>query len=238
MAMDEILNERQYWTEKTKLRELYTELEESRSNPEQLSPKVKNAALDLLNTQILELVVKISEYEATKKSGGMRFYLGSLDDLPRVLIGARLSLGWIQERLADELNMPKQQIQRYEATLYESASFRRILEIADALGVGFSGTAETYSSPRNLSRLDPDIIRHTLSGFSAAAAFQEAERRLRLQSMTDYEARQIYDDLCETHSLLSEIHEVKTMKSNALLDHKLYQRRAMKVLARKRGYLQ
>lgn len=236
--MDEILNERQYWTAKSKLRELNAELEESRSNPEQLSPKAQKSVLESLNAQIIESVVEISEYEAIKKSGGMRFYLESLDDLPRVLLGARLSLGWTQERLADELNMPKQQIQRYEVTFYESASFRRILEVADALGVGFSGTAETYSSQRRLSGLDPDIVRHTLSGFSAAAAFQEAESRLRIRSMTDHEARQIFDDLCDTHSHLSEIHETRTMKSNVLLDHKLSQRRAMEVLARKRGDIQ
>jgi transcriptional regulator with XRE-family HTH domain len=49
------------------------------------------------------------------------------------LIRARISAGLSQRELAARLGLKEQQIQRYEATNYETASLRRVLEIAAAL---------------------------------------------------------------------------------------------------------
>jgi transcriptional regulator with XRE-family HTH domain len=237
MAMGEILHERQYWMTRSKLRELEAELERARGNADQLPSRMHEAVLKSLNSRIVGLACEISVYEATKKSGGMRFDFESLADLPLALLRARLSLGWTQERLAEELNMRKQQIQRYERTFYESASFRRILEVASALGVGVSGTAKTYSDRVSPSGLDRQAVRQTLAGFSAAAAFQDVEHRLRLRAMTTLEAREIFDDLCKTYSWLSETHGTTTMARDERLVHRLSLGRAMEALARKRGDL-
>jgi HTH-type transcriptional regulator / antitoxin HipB len=51
------------------------------------------------------------------------FVLGSLNDLPTTLIKARIAAGLTQKDLADKIGVREQQIQRYEANHYNSASF-------------------------------------------------------------------------------------------------------------------
>jgi HTH-type transcriptional regulator / antitoxin HigA len=44
--------------------------------------------------------------------------------------------------LADRLGLKEQQIQRYEATDYASASLARVIEISEALGLELKGGLE------------------------------------------------------------------------------------------------
>jgi len=53
----------------------------------------------------------------------------------KALIRARIAAGMTQEGLARRLGVKPQQVQRYEATDYESASFARILKVVEALGL-------------------------------------------------------------------------------------------------------
>jgi transcriptional regulator with XRE-family HTH domain len=53
--------------------------------------------------------------------------------MPRALIRARIASGMTQEGLALRLGLKGQQIQRYEATEYESASFARTRKVGQAL---------------------------------------------------------------------------------------------------------
>jgi HTH-type transcriptional regulator / antitoxin HigA len=53
--------------------------------------------------------------------------------LPEVLVEERKRLGLTQRQLAEKLGIREQQVQRYEATRYQSASLQRLIEIADAL---------------------------------------------------------------------------------------------------------
>ena len=55
--------------------------------------------------------------------------------MPRALIRARIASGMTQEGLALRLGLKAQQVQRYEATEYESASFARIRKVVQALGL-------------------------------------------------------------------------------------------------------
>jgi transcriptional regulator with XRE-family HTH domain len=59
----------------------------------------------------------------------------SFEDLPSALIQARIASGLSQKELAGRLNLKEQQIQRYEATEYASASLERINDVIRALGV-------------------------------------------------------------------------------------------------------
>ena len=59
--------------------------------------------------------------------------LAAVDELPTVLIKARISQGLSQKDLAERIGLKEQQIQRYEATDYASASLSRIKEVANAL---------------------------------------------------------------------------------------------------------
>ena len=52
-----------------------------------------------------------------------------------MLIQARIAAGLTQEDLAARLGVKPQQIQRYEASDYQTASFARLREIARLLGV-------------------------------------------------------------------------------------------------------
>lgn len=80
-----------------------------------------------------ELREQIDEYEQLRAG---RFDLAALDmvdAIPRSLIRARIAAGWTQKKLAERLGISEQQIQKYESTDYESASFRKIHEIATVL---------------------------------------------------------------------------------------------------------
>src|SRR5260221_522950 len=61
--------------------------------------------------------------------------LEAVEDLPRALIRARIASGMTQEGLARRLGLKAQQVQRYEATEYDSASFARICRVVQALGL-------------------------------------------------------------------------------------------------------
>lgn len=61
----------------------------------------------------------------------------SLIDIAKVLISARLAQKMSQKQLADLLDLKEQQIQRYEAKNYETASWPRIVEVAMALNLKF-----------------------------------------------------------------------------------------------------
>ena len=71
-------------------------------------------------------------------------YIESLDKLPRTLVEARIVAGLSQKELAERLDLKEQQIQRYEATDYRSASLTRLKQVAKALGVNIAGEM-TYS---------------------------------------------------------------------------------------------
>ena len=59
--------------------------------------------------------------------------LGTVAELPANLIKARIARGLSQKDLADRIGLKEQQIQRYEATDYASASLARIKEVVSAL---------------------------------------------------------------------------------------------------------
>jgi HTH-type transcriptional regulator/antitoxin HigA len=61
--------------------------------------------------------------------------LEAVEDLPKTLIQARIASGSTQEGLAVRLGIKTQQVERYEATEYESARFARISRVIEALGL-------------------------------------------------------------------------------------------------------
>ena len=60
-------------------------------------------------------------------------HLTTLDDLPRLLVRARIAAGMSQKALAERMGLKEQQIQRYESSDYSSASLSRLREVAKAL---------------------------------------------------------------------------------------------------------
>ena len=75
---------------------------------------------------------RLAEYDLLK-SGQVSFSKTyALEELPRVLVQARIASGMSQTDLAEKLGMKPQQVQRYEATDYMGASLGRLIEISQA----------------------------------------------------------------------------------------------------------
>lgn len=95
-----------------------------------------------LSGQIGELRDELGEYERLRDGVTTVIEAASLAGLADALIKARIARGWTQRRLAEALGVAEQQIQRYEASAYRSASLARLCDIADALDVTFTERAE------------------------------------------------------------------------------------------------
>lgn len=86
-------------------------------------PWLKKAESDALRSQIADIEAELAEYDLLK-SGQVSFSKSyALEELPRVLVQARIAAGMSQTNLAEKLDMKPQQVQRYEATDYMGASF-------------------------------------------------------------------------------------------------------------------
>ena len=138
-----IKNERQYKITKTQIAKFEAALDEitARSGAKSRLRKLEE---DALRSQLYELRGEVKQYEKLRSGGPKPIHIDSFDELPRVLVEARIDAGLSQKDLAERLDLKEQQIQRYEATDYCSASLTRLKEIAKALGVNIAGEL-TYS---------------------------------------------------------------------------------------------
>jgi HTH-type transcriptional regulator/antitoxin HigA len=93
---------------------------------------VQSAALQ---SQLESLKEVAAEYQALRAGTLRRQRLESFGELPDALISGRIAAGLTQRQLADRLGLNVQQIRRYEATEYRSASMGRVSEVAAALGL-------------------------------------------------------------------------------------------------------
>jgi ribosome-binding protein aMBF1 (putative translation factor) len=137
-----ITNERQYRISKAEAERFEQALVASDKETAQLHPLLRQAMHDGLQSQLDELREQIVAYEHLRNDGVTILELDSLDQLPDALIQARIAAGLTHKDLAHRLGLREQQIQRYEATRYEGAAFRRIQEVANALGLRISERVE------------------------------------------------------------------------------------------------
>ena len=98
-----------------------------------LDPRLRHAMREGIESELEILREQLAEYEALRSGRIAVLELDSLTALPDALIRARIAAGLTQKELATRLGLKEQQIQRYEATAYASASLRRITEIMQAL---------------------------------------------------------------------------------------------------------
>ena len=128
-----IKNERQYLLAKAQVARFARSLQ-SYSAVQGVHPLILKSQRDAVNSQIFDLEEELHEYE-NLKAGKFQFdQLKSIKELPILLIKARIARKLTQKDLADQLGLKEQQIQRYEATDYESACFSRIKEVVRVLG--------------------------------------------------------------------------------------------------------
>jgi ribosome-binding protein aMBF1 (putative translation factor) len=130
-----IKNEREYKITKASLAKFESALKQLerlrlKGGKDAQKLKLQEAAAKSMRNELQE---QLDEYEQLKCG---KFKISALDvveAIPTNLIRARIALGWTQRDLAQRLGTTEQQIQKYEATDYESASFRKIAEIASIL---------------------------------------------------------------------------------------------------------
>ncbi len=97
--------------------------------------KLAQLEMDAVRSQAEDLRAELDEYDRLRSGEVSTFEASSLEELATLLIKARVARGWTHRQLADELGIAEQQVQRYEATDYRSASLARICDVAAALDV-------------------------------------------------------------------------------------------------------
>jgi HTH-type transcriptional regulator/antitoxin HigA len=137
-----IFSDRQYAVSKEQLGKLRDALSAVRADVRK-QERLRVIEAKALQSQMEDIERELVEYDLLK-SGGVNFAESfSLSNLPRILIQARIAKGLSQTDLAERLGMKAQQVQRYEATEYMSASLARLIEVADILNVKVS---ESFSA--------------------------------------------------------------------------------------------
>jgi FixJ family two-component response regulator len=97
------------------------------------APVLLAAVGDGLRSQLDSLRREVDEYEALRASASELPDLTAIERLPDMLIRGRIAAGLTHKQLAARLGIKEQQVQRYEATRYASASHRRMKELARAI---------------------------------------------------------------------------------------------------------
>ncbi|MEU5999071.1 helix-turn-helix transcriptional regulator [Streptomyces sp. NPDC047197] len=123
-----IRNERQLAVSRKKLEELREAAEQSTGQDRQVWLRLAQ-----------EVLCEIEEFQSIRTGLTTSFELKSLDDLPSVLIKARLARNLTQSELAERLSVSEQMVQKDESGSYETARLDRLADVADALGYEFVG---------------------------------------------------------------------------------------------------
>lgn len=126
-----IQNEREVNATKAQIARLQGALEDAPRIKDKMGPRTYQAMVTGIEGMIEEMRQELREYEELQHAASL--HLGRADDLPQALIKARIARGYTQKELAERLGLQPQQVQRYEATGYRSASLKRLLEVMKAL---------------------------------------------------------------------------------------------------------
>jgi ribosome-binding protein aMBF1 (putative translation factor) len=144
-----IKNEKQYRISKgalARFEESLAHLKERQASGvvnSRIHPRLQHAEMNAVRSEIEVLRGQIEEYEATQAGKRPVADLTVIETIPQALIQARIAAGLSQKDLAARLGLKEQQIQRYEANEYASASLRRVREVIAAL----TNTTEAATRP-------------------------------------------------------------------------------------------
>jgi len=138
-----IKNERQFRITKAQAEKFERTIGGLMANPARnLHPALRKAEFEGLKSQLEDLKRELQEYQSLRSGKRRMIALDSIEDLPKTLIQARIAAGLSQEELARKLGLKPQQVQRYEATNYQSSSLQRVNQIVRVLGVRLRHRAE------------------------------------------------------------------------------------------------
>lgn len=132
-----ITNERQYKITRSEAARFRNAISDLAAGPARVDvhPRLAQAEREAMESQLADLLAELAEYDRLKSGDVSVITINSFDELADGLIKARIASGLSQKALAARLGLKEQQIQRYEAERYASASYQRLREIADGLGV-------------------------------------------------------------------------------------------------------
>jgi HTH-type transcriptional regulator / antitoxin HigA len=105
-------------------------------------PKLRAIEIAAAESQAESLRSEVAEYERLRSGVVDSITASSLLGISDLLIKARIARGWSQTQLAGALGIAVQQVQRYEANGYTSASLARLADIASALAIDVQETAQ------------------------------------------------------------------------------------------------
>ncbi len=143
-----IYSDKQYAISEEQLGKLRDVLLAAQADPTSEQSWLRDAQANAIKSQIATLEAELSHYELLK-SGEITFAKAhSLENLPSMLVQARIAAGMSQTDLAERLGMKAQQIQRYEASNYSGASLDRLIEVCDALNVHTIGLFESGNASK------------------------------------------------------------------------------------------
>ena len=130
-----ITNQKQYRVTKAALGRFEQSVQHLKAQPlNGLHRRLRQAQIEAAQSEVKVLRDQLNDYERTR-SGQQAPAVGLevLKEVPRALVQARIAAGLTQKELAQRLGLKEQQVQRYEASGYASASLRRLQEVADAI---------------------------------------------------------------------------------------------------------
>lgn len=132
-----IKNEKQYNITQKKIRDFQSALEKFKEidhtrRQDHLKQQIE---IESLKSDIKALRTEIREFEKLKTGKIKTITAPSFEELPALLIKARIARSMSQKELAAVLGLKEQQIQRYEQNNYASASLSRVQQIIEALQI-------------------------------------------------------------------------------------------------------
>jgi ribosome-binding protein aMBF1 (putative translation factor) len=138
-----IYNERQLKITKSRLEGFQDSLAHLKASkrPEDIDLLLWKAEQDAMKSTIEELEGEVAAYERLKAGKVKSVKVTSFDDVPKVLVQARIARGLTQKELAEKLGVREQQVQHDEEILYSSASISRLKRVAEVLGLEVEGKA-------------------------------------------------------------------------------------------------
>jgi DNA-binding XRE family transcriptional regulator len=145
-----IKNERAYKVAKAAASRFQRALAAHEAKPAGDDPIGHGAEIAALRAQLRDLGDQVTAYKALRAGGIKTLTAATVQDLPALLIQARIACGLTHAQLAERLDVKPQQIQRWEDDDYQSAAFWRLADIADALGLSVTIRAKPFRAPSRL----------------------------------------------------------------------------------------
>ena len=203
-----IKNEKQYKITKVKIKDFAQSISILKQTIDKNPDPFLELERDALLGQVFDLQRELEEYEDLKAGNIPILEFANIEDLPKTLIKSRIALGLSQKDLAGKIGLQEQQIQRYEHTDYESASYTRLGEIFEALAlekekIELSPQPDLRSALKKLSSvgLDPNFITKRIipnsflhSGDSFTSDVSNIQSIARLEKIFGWTPEQILGD--------------------------------------------